>query len=64
MGTHCPSGKINDLHMILRDGHAFHQLLLDVVLGDHEVVIGSHPEFERPQGSTSGPRAWAHILHS
>ena len=51
--------KISDLHVILRDGHAFHQLLLDVVLGDPRGCHQISPQRLKTAGSTSGPRAWA-----
>lgn len=51
--------KINDLHMILRDGHAFHQLLLDVVLGDPRGCHRFSSQSLKAAGSASGPRAWA-----
>lgn len=47
--------KISDPHMILRNGHAFHQLLLDVVLGDPRGCHQISPQRLKTAGSISGP---------
>ena len=50
--------KISDLYLILRDGHALYQLLLDVVLGDPQGCHQFSPQRLKASGSISGPRAW------